>query len=153
MKRREAFISSAAFIGLAAGITALDCSKENGGVAMAKFGDVLISPENEGREKHVPHIETASKVAAGESFEVKVIVGKEVPHPNTIEHHIKWIQLFAKEDGGRPAVHVATFDLGPSYASPTITVPVKLNNTSTLFALEFCNLHGVWENSVKVEVE
>ena len=152
MKRRDALMSSAALAGLAIGMVTLDCSTENGGVVMEKFGDVLVSPENEGREKHVPHIEAPAKVAADEPFEVKVVVGKEVAHPNTIEHHIKWIQLFAKKNGDRPAVHVATFDLGPSYAFPTVTVPIKLNKTSTLFALEFCNVHGIWENSVKVEV-
>ena len=36
-------------------------------------------------EKHVPAIAAPAKVAAGETFEVEVYVGKEIPHPNTIE--------------------------------------------------------------------
>ena len=120
---------------------------------MARFGDVLIPPEQEGKEKHVPHIQAPAKVKAGEAFQVTVTVGKEVPHPNTIEHHIKWIQVYAKEEGGRPVVHVGTFDLGPTFADPKVTFTAMLRKSSTLYALEYCNVHGVWDNSAKVEVE
>lgn len=119
---------------------------------MPKFGDVIIPSDKEGKEKHVPQIEAPAKVKAGEAFNVTVIVGKDVPHPNTIEHHIKWIQVYAKEDGTRPVVHVATFDIGPTFAGPRVTFPMMLNKTSTIYALEYCNVHGVWDNSAKVEV-
>ena len=52
-------------------------------------------------EKHVPAIECPDAVAADEIFEVKVSLGKEVAHPNTTEHHIRWIQLFFKPEGGK----------------------------------------------------
>ena len=120
---------------------------------MARFGEVIIPPEKEGREKHVPHIEAPAKVKAGELFQVTVIVGKEVPHPNTIEHHIKWIQVYAKEEGARPVVHVGTFDLGPTFADPKVTFTAMLEKSSTLYALEYCNVHGVWDSSTEVEVE
>ena len=120
---------------------------------MARFGEVVVPPEKEGKEKHVPHIEAPDKVKAGESFRVTVLVGKEVPHPNTIEHHIKWIQVYAKQEGARPVVHVGTFDLGPTYAAPKVTFPVMLKKSATLYALGYCNVHGVWDNSVSVEVE
>jgi len=105
-------------------------------------------------EKHVPVIKTPAKVKAGEEFEVVINVGENVPHPNTIEHHIKWIQVFAEVEG-RPynPVHAATFDFGPTFAEPKVKFRMKLNKTATLTALEYCNLHGVWENSVEIEVE
>jgi superoxide reductase len=37
-------------------------------------------------EKHVPVIECPDTVKAGEMFEVKVTLGKEIAHPNTTEH-------------------------------------------------------------------
>ena len=120
---------------------------------MGRFGEVIFPPEKEGKEKHVPHIEAPAKVKAGEPFQVTVIVGKEVPHPNTIEHHIKWIQVYTKEEGTRPVVHVGTFDLGPTFADPKVTFTAMLRKTSTFYALEYCNVHGVWDNSAKVEVE
>jgi len=119
---------------------------------MARFGEVLIPPEKEGKEKHAPHIEAPDKVKAGEPFNVTVLVGKETPHPNTIEHHIKSIQVYAKE-GKKPVVHVGTFELGPTYAVPKVTFPVMLKKSATLYALGYCNIHGVWDNSVEVEVE
>ncbi len=120
---------------------------------MARFADVVVPPDKEGKEKHVPQIEVPAKVKIGESFKITIIVGKEAPHPNTIEHHIKWIEVFAKDDTARPVVHVATFDMGPTYASPTVTFPMMLSKSATIHALEYCNIHGVWDNSARVEVE
>lgn len=121
---------------------------------MKKFGDVVYTAEKEGKEKHVPVIEAPKKVKAGQWFTVTVSVGKEVPHPNLVEHHIKWIQVYAQVEG-RPynPVHVATFDFGPTFADPSVTFKMKLDKKSTIYALEYCNLHGVWESSVDIEVE
>ncbi|HID95409.1 MAG TPA: desulfoferrodoxin [Candidatus Latescibacteria bacterium] len=119
---------------------------------MARFGDIINPPEKEGKEKHVPVVEAPASVKRGEVFQVTVTIGKEVPHPNTIEHHIKWIQVYAAMEGRNP-VHIATFDLGPAFAYPKVTFTMKLENKATLFALEYCNIHGVWENSVNVEIE
>ena len=119
---------------------------------MAKFGDIINPPEKEGKEKHVPVIDAPASAKAGEAFEVTVTVGKDVPHPNTVEHHIKWIQVYAVREGANP-VHVGTFDLGPTYASPKVTFPVMLQKSATLFALEYCNIHGLWESPAEVKVE
>ena len=45
-------------------------------------------------EKHVPVIETVDTVKAGETFHVTLSVGKDIAHPNTVEHHIDWIKLY-----------------------------------------------------------
>jgi superoxide reductase len=123
---------------------------------MERFGDLIYSKEKEEKvlgEKHTPFIEAPNRVSPDESFEVTIVVGKEVPHPNTIEHHIKWIQVFVKEDG-RPfnPIHVATFDLGPAYGEPSVKFKMKLKRSSTIHVIEYCNLHGIWEASKKIEV-
>jgi superoxide reductase len=118
-----------------------------------KLADVITDPGKEGKEKHVPHIEAPKKVKAGARFEVKVTVGKEVPHPNLVEHHIKWVQLFAKEDGQKPVVQVASADFAPTMGEPITTFTLILQKSCELIALEHCNIHGLWDNSVKIEVE
>ena len=117
------------------------------------FGDLIYSRENEEKMKHTPHIEAPDRVKAGEEFMVTVIVGKEVPHPNTAEHHIKWVQVFAEEEG-RPynPIHVATLDLGPAYGEPKVTFSIRLKKTSKLWVLGYCSLHGLWEDSKSIEV-
>lgn len=156
LTRRE-LLKSAAIVGAATytahSAFALETKQKVGGAEIARFGEVIIPPGEKGKEKHVPHIEVPEKVKAGEPFQVTVIVGKEVSHPNTIEHHIKWIQVYAKEEGARPAIHVGTFDFSPTYAGPRVTFPVIFKESSVLYALGYCNIHGVWDNSVKVEVE
>ncbi len=121
---------------------------------MKRFGENLYLPEKEGKEKHAPIIEAPSSVKANEWFEIKITVGKDVPHPNLVEHHIKWIQVYATIEGRAfNPVHVATFDFGPTYADPRVTFRMKLEKSATIYALAYCNLHGVWENSVEIKVE
>ncbi len=114
------------------------------------FGMPVKGAEDEGKEKHVPVIEGPAQATAGEAFEVTVIVGKEVAHPNTVEHHIKWVQLYG-ESGGK-VFHIGTFDLGPTFAVPTITTKLLVEADTTLHALEYCNLHGVWASSMDISV-
>ena len=62
---------------------------------MTKMGDFYQTADWKS-EKHVPVIERPDAVSADEVFDVKVSLGKEVAHPNTTEHHIRWIQLYFK---------------------------------------------------------
>ena len=110
-----------------------------------KFGDQIKGADKEGKEKHVPFIEVSKCEECGD-VRVNVVVGKEVPHPNTVEHHIAWIQLYAVKDNGQ-MVHLATADLGPVVANPCSHFCINTDGLKTLIALEYCNLHGVWENS------
>jgi superoxide reductase len=112
-----------------------------------RLGELIKTETQEGKEKHVPVIELVSCQECGNNA-VKITVGKEVPHPNTIEHHIKWIALFGVKDG--QAVHIATFDLGPTYGVPTVVTHANLEGISELIVLEYCNLHGLWEGSLKL---
>ena len=110
-----------------------------------RFGELVKTSEQEGKEKHVPTIELVDCQECGEKV-VKVTVGKEVPHPNTVEHHIKWIALFGVKNG--IAAHISTFDLGPTLASPTVFAHANLDGMSELIAVEYCNIHGLWEGSL-----
>ena len=110
-----------------------------------KLGDLIKGEVQEGKEKHVPVVELVSCKECGENA-VKITVGKEVAHPNTVEHHIKWIALFGVKGG--LAVHVATFDLGPTFGHPRVTAHVETKDFSELIAVEYCNIHGLWENSL-----
>ena len=82
---------------------------------------------------------------------VRVIVGKELPHPNTIEHHIVWIELYGVKKDGQ-AVNLGKVDLVPVYTDPNIGFRINgINDFKTFYALEYCNVHGVWQNSIEVE--
>ena len=112
-----------------------------------KLAELIKTGSQEGKEKHVPVIELVSCDECGKNA-VKITVGKEVAHPNTVEHHIKWIMLFGVKN--EVAVHIATFDLGPTYGKPEVITQVSMEGLSELIALEYCNLHGLWEGSLKI---
>jgi superoxide reductase len=116
-------------------------------------------------EKHVPVIECPDAVNADEMFEVKVTLGKEVAHPNTTEHHIRWIQVFFKPDGDKFAYQVANCEFtahgeavdgpnkGPVYTNHSATVGMKTSKPGTILATSLCNIHGLWENAKAIKVK
>ncbi|MBN2013398.1 class II SORL domain-containing protein [candidate division KSB1 bacterium] len=115
-------------------------------------------------EKHVPVIECADRVSAGEAFDIKVSLGKEVAHPNTTEHHIRWIKLFFYPDGAKYSYDVGSFEFnahgeaasgpneGPVYTNHQVTASLKITTPGVLHAMSYCNIHGLWESSKAVQV-
>ncbi len=107
------------------------------------------------KEKHVPAIECQDEVKAGEVFEVKVGVGKEIAHPNTAEHHIRWISLYFQPEGDKFTYDVGHFEFnahseGTAFTSPAVTASLKVDKPGTLHALALCNIHGLWESSKEI---
>lgn len=97
-------------------------------------------------KKHVPIIEAPSKVKTKESFIVKIKVGgiDGVEHPNTLSHWINWVALYA----GNRWISRAVF--APEMTNKNVvTFNLTLDESTTLRAQEFCNLHGVWEGKTK----
>ncbi len=115
-------------------------------------------------EKHVPVIECPDQVAAGEVFEVKISLGKEIAHPNTTEHHIRWIALYFQGEGDKFPFQVGHFDFsahgesvagpnqGPVYTHHAVTAALKVSKPGTLYALALCNIHGLWESSKELKI-
>ena len=107
-------------------------------------------------EKHVPVITAPAKVVAGQAFEVEVAVGKEIPHPNTVEHHIAWIALHFVPEGSPVSVEIGRVDLsshGPDVATAsTAKFSVQLQKGGVLYATAYCNLHGLWSSSASLSL-
>jgi superoxide reductase len=110
-------------------------------------------------EKHVPVITLPGGFKPGEPVEVEVTVGKEIPHPNTIDHHIAWIALYYVAGGSQLPVELARAEFcghGPSvFTEPVLKTIVRFptpppSHTSTLHAVAYCNLHGLWESEVAI---
>ncbi|VBB08694.1 desulfoferrodoxin [Lucifera butyrica] len=129
-----------------------------------KFTDVIQSADWKA-EKHVPVISAPETVKAGEKFNVEVCVGKEIAHPNTTEHHIRWIKLYFKPDNGKFAYELGTYQFdahgesaegpnkGPVYSEPAVNAFIKLSASGTLLAAAYCNIHGLWESSKTITVQ
>ncbi len=102
-------------------------------------------------KKHVPIIEVPATVKAGEALAVKIKVGgiDGVEHPNTLSHWINWVAIYA---GARL---ISRIEFAPEMTDGyVVTLNVTLNESATLRAQGYCNLHGVWEgNTKKVKVE
>lgn len=82
-----------------------------------------------GSEKHVPVIE---KTESG----IKVKVG-EVPHPMEENHYIQWIEVITPNE-------ILRSELQPG-EKPEAEFNI---NTDILEVRIYCNLHGLWKNSL-----
>lgn len=128
-----------------------------------KIGDVVQSADWK-TEKHVPVIDVPESVKKGEKVIIEVSVGKEIPHPNTTEHHIRWIKLYFKPDNGKFPIELGTYQFdahgestegankGAVYTEPEGKAVAKLLTSGTLMALAYCNIHGLWESAKKITV-
>ena len=131
---------------------------------MATIGEMFQSA-NWKEEKHVPVIESPDQVNANEMFQVKASLGKEIAHPNTTEHHIRWIQLYFKPEGDKFAYHIGSFEFaahgesvdganqGPVYTNHSVVSEFKTSKSGTLIATSYCNIHGLWDNSKEIKVK
>lgn len=128
---------------------------------MGKLGNHIQSADWK-KEKHVPVIEIKGKPEQGKTFEVQLMVGEEIPHPNTTEHHIRWIKLFFQPENDKFTYHLGTFNFeahgeavkgpneGPAKSEPSIVTSITLEKPGKLMALSYCNIHGLWENELEV---
>jgi len=113
-------------------------------------------------EKHIPVIEI-EKVKDGR-VNVKVTVGKEIPHPNTTAHHIKWVDLFLWPDDEKFPVEIGyvSFDThGESakgadtssvYTEPCAVFTFTTKKAGTLMATAYCNIHGLWKSEKELKL-
>lgn len=130
---------------------------------MGKMGELYQTADWK-TEKHVPAIDCPDSVAADQVFNVTVSLGKEVAHPNTTEHHIRWIRLFFKPDDDKFAYQVGSFEFcahgecaaganqGPVYCHHSAVASMRIKSSGTLLATALCNIHGLWENAKPVKV-
>ncbi|MDD5686882.1 MAG: class II SORL domain-containing protein [Elusimicrobia bacterium] len=117
------------------------------------------------KEKHVPVIEVSGKVKKGEACEVIVTIGKEISHPNTTGHHIRWLQLYFLPKGGKFPFQIGKYkfsahgestrglNVSAIYTLPQVKASFKTDKSGTIYALSYCNVHGLWENSHDIVVK
>lgn len=130
---------------------------------MSSLGDHLQTADWKA-EKHVPVIELKGPVKKGETAQVKLSVGVEIPHPHTTEHHIRYIKLFFKPEGEKFVAHLGSYlfeahgesvagaNQGSAKCEPVVTAAITLEKPGQLLAVSYCNIHGLWENSLPVDL-
>ncbi len=94
--------------------------------------------------KHVPLIQAPGRVKKGETFDLKVRIGR-VLHPMEKPHHIEWIYFF-KDD--RPLAEVR---LSREGIAPSATLSLSLPEPAEIQVKILCNLHGYWMETKKIE--
>jgi len=114
------------------------------------------------KEKHVPVIEIPDDIRPGAWAQVKISLGRAVEHPNTTEHHIRWVKCFFSPEGEKFTYELGRFEFnahgeglqgpneGPVHTNHQVIFSFKTTKPGTLHALAMCNIHGLWESDKKV---
>jgi superoxide reductase len=130
---------------------------------MKQLGELLQTADWK-TEKHIPVIECPDKVKAGEIFQVKATIGKEVAHPNTTDHHVRWISMYFQPQGEKFPYQVGHFEFtahgeateGPDtssiYTHHEVIAAMKTGKSGILYAMALCNIHGLWASTKEVEI-
>ncbi len=117
------------------------------------------------KEKHAPVIECPDELPKGEQVTVTLSVGKEIAHPNTTEHHIRWIRLHFLPKDKKFAYEVGYVEFnahgegvkGPNtggvYTEPQAIFAFKTEVPGTLIASSYCNIHGLWKSEKTINVK
>jgi superoxide reductase len=129
----------------------------------ARLGD-RIQIADWKKEKHVPVIECPDEVGRGQPFEVRVGIGKRISHPNSTEHHIRWIALCFQPQDAKFVYDVGRIDFaahgesvagpnqGPVYTHHSGALSLAWSEPGTILALSYCNIHGLWESSKEIRL-
>lgn len=130
---------------------------------MAELKDVFQSADWK-KEKHVPVIEVTSQAKKGEFISLTVTVGKEIPHPNTTAHHIRWIEVYFLPSAEKFPYELGRFEFGAHgesaqgpdtstvFTHPELTLKFKTEKSGAILAASSCNIHGLWQNSKEINV-
>lgn len=114
------------------------------------------------KEKHVPVIEAADKAGKGELISVSISVGKEITHPNTTAHHIRWIEAYFHPQGEKFPYEIGRFEFsahgesaqGPDTSSvfvhPEVIFKFKTDKPGVILASSYCNIHGLWQSAKEI---
>ncbi|MFA4992905.1 MAG: class II SORL domain-containing protein [Candidatus Omnitrophota bacterium] len=131
---------------------------------MADLKDLLQGADWK-TEKHVPVIDCPGKISKGQILQVELSVGKQIAHPNTTEHHIKFIEVYFLAKGEKFPYQLGRFEFtahgesvqGPNtstiFSEPKVTVYFKTDKSGTIMAVSYCNIHGIWKSEKEIDVD
>jgi superoxide reductase len=115
-----------------------------------EFSEIIKTGKDEGKEKHVPTM-TIDKGHKEDVDIVRVVVGHEAPHPNTVEHHIVWIELYGVRKDNDQIISLGRAACAPVFSNPNVRFQInQIGDFKAFHALAYCNIHGLWSNSLEV---
>lgn len=93
--------------------------------------------------KHVPFIKV-------EGNKICVRCGKDELHPMTATHYIGWIKLYGMKKN--ILTEIGTTQFWPEMSQPVTMFEVPdITAFTKLVATSYCNMHGIYENSVDLQ--
>ncbi len=100
-------------------------------------------------DRHSAFVHCDDHVLKGEKLKVKIKIGDQYKHPDDLDHHISYVQLW---DGERMLAQTS-FSSGAQTSVPgNVEVDYFINaaRTMKLTAFAYCTKHGLWQSTEKL---
>ena len=112
---------------------------------------LIIKSADSTIEKHVPIIKQDRN---GDEIKLTVSIGDKILHPNTVEHHIKWVEVYFIQEGTEiPHAIGKTEFAGHNdliLTKPKTSFSFKTRKKGSILAIAYCNIHGLWQSEMKL---
>lgn len=113
-----------------------------------KLPALIKVQKDEGKEKHIPHLEIDKGHKSGSDI-IRIVVGHEIPHPNTVKHHVAWFELYGVKKDNNQVINLGRASCAPVYSNPNVRFQINaIEDFKSFHALAYCNIHGLWSNSL-----
>ncbi|WP_445474622.1 desulfoferrodoxin family protein [Methanococcoides methylutens] len=122
-----------------------------------EFTDIIRSEDTNNvdersKERHIPVIEVLRNYEDTGKDYIHIIVEKNAIHPNTLEHHIEYIELYGRTKM-MDTVTIGRATFGPEVKPDTMFGLVNFGKYREFCVITYCNVHGPWENCIEIREE
>jgi len=83
---------------------------------------------------------------------IYIVVGKNVKHPNSLQHQIQWIELYARTKM-LDTIKIGRANFAPGTSPDALFRLIYFGKYREFCALTYCNVHGLWQNCIEIREE
>ncbi|APH38104.1 desulfoferrodoxin family protein [Methanohalophilus halophilus] len=104
------------------------------------------------KERHIPSIEVLKNHGNSGKDYIHVVVGENLKHPNSLQHQIQWIELYARTKMLN-TIKIGRVNFAPGTSPDALFRLVYFGKYREFCALAYCNVHGLWQNCIEIREE
>lgn len=106
---------------------------------------------------HIPIIKCSKVGNSDDIFDISVTV-PDAGLSASDDHHILWIQLYFQNTRDEELISIGkweymAFGKDMPFIQPEALGRIQFNENGTIYALVYCDVHGLWETSKYIELE
>lgn len=108
--------------------------------------------DSQSKERHIPYMEVVKNYDNSGKDYIHIVVGENVKHPNSLQHQIQWIELYARTKM-LDTIKIGRVNFAPGTSPDALFRLIYFGKYREFCALTYCNVHGLWQNCIEIREE